>query len=296
MQGFRHFLQEMPIGKFNLVGDWGEDDPRRYWDKKSIGILTSEKAVRKIKRQWNNTKQTFDMHFVRLPKLWKQSELGEVDAEWVKENIVDEKGDEIQVNPDNVTIIYVSNIGDQKVPMSGWVLGHRLGHAIKNTQDFQHFQHELHRFMSDVLKDIYNYRVGWTHSRGDFPSIMPGSQQGSNYGGSGPNANEILTAFAHSLGTMRSARQQNISRIYEFGYELIGQQIISGEITFNPDLADQLTQKGSWGRQSTLARSNIQGKEVDKKEMSEYLQSTADALTYYADDLLNSLEGRIFVM
>jgi hypothetical protein len=282
MHSFRKFfdLHEMPIGQFQKVG-WGEDAPKRRWDKKSIGILTSDKGVEKIKRQWKNTEQTFDIYLVRTKGASKHWYTGEVDKEWLKENLELD----IEVNTENITAVYVSN-QDGSEPMTGWVLAHRFGHAIMRTTEYEHYRYEMHQYVSNIMKDIYNKKMSWYGgSFGNLPSLQTrgGEQQ------------KILTALAHSLGTMRSARQQNIDHLDEFGHELVAQYIITGSIKFNPHIAPQLAQKGRFGHPDVLARANPMNDD-EAEENREWIQGMAETLEYYVSDMLRSFEGRVFVV
>lgn len=278
---FKEFLiNEMPIGNFQKIGNWEKDDPKYNWDKKSLGILGSERGVEKIKRQWSNTKNTFDMYFVRKPGLRKYSNEGEVSEEWIQKNI----DPEITVDPENITVIYINNIGDQKVPMTGWILGHRLGHAIVKTNSYKAYEHELHRFMSDIARDFYQKQIRWHHVKGEYPRIEYYSSQ------------RFMKALAQSLGTMKSAKNNKIARYPEFTYEVLTQYLMSrdGKIKFNKNLPQILTMPGKFGRQEWISVSRVG--EEEKKEIADMIENMEETIEYYLDSLFGALEGRAFVM
>lgn len=79
------FFNEMPITKFDLVGDWDKNAPQRGYNRQDIGILTNPKAVEKIHKKWSNTDYDFDFYFVRAKNAWKQREIGQVTKEFAKE-------------------------------------------------------------------------------------------------------------------------------------------------------------------------------------------------------------------
>ena len=271
-------LSEMPIGKFEKIGQWGSNDKARGYDKKSLGILGSERGIEKIKKQWKKTSETIDMYFLRSPSGWKHTEVGEVDRNWVAENLKLET----DFSDENISVIFTNNKGDQKIPMTGWILAHRFGHAVKNTSDFKHFQYELHEFMSKTLKQMYNKRVSFSYYKGEYPQI--------NF-----DSHEIMRIFAQSIGTMKSARNQKISRVHEFSYELLAQFIIEGKITFNQNLAKTLTTKMRYGNLQVHGQLTSDQEEVAETE--EYIRETiAPTLDYYCDSMMTSFVGRIFVM
>lgn len=275
---FREWLTETPIGQFDLMGNWGEKAPLKGWDKKSVKILTSEKGVEKIKQQWKKTNETFDMYLLRQPNAKNYLQHGEVTKEWVQENL----NINIPFNENNISVIFTSNIGDNKIPMTGWILAHRFGHAISKTQEFGHFHYELHQFMAQLLKEIYNKKVKWRNI-------------GIGYPETAFEDHELLRLLAQNLGTMKSAREGKIARIYEFTYDLISQYIITGKVVFQPKLARQIYKKGPWGRKEIQAIT-INDQEAIQ-DMEEYIRDViAPNLQWYCEDMLGSFVGRIFVM
>lgn len=279
-------FEEMPIGAFEKLGQWGDDDPKRSYDKKSLGILNSEKGVAKIRKQWKKTESTFDMYFVRSRKQMASDLKGrgaEVDQDWIDENL-DVK---LEANPSNISVVYLGNVGSPKEPMTGWILAHRFGHAIYQTTEWQNFVHELHRYLAEVANDVYEKKVYWhSNQRYDrnqqYPYVRFEDQ-------------DILRILAQHMGTMKSARQGKIATLYEFGYELLSQYIVSGKVRFNDKLPHALTTRGPWGR--LQHHGNSKATQQAKSDMEHYIKNTVqETLEYYLDDMLRSFEGRIFVI
>ena len=119
---FKQWLIEMPIGDFKLYGDWKPGAPKRGWDSKSIGILTNEKGVEKIRNKWRNTEIDFDMYFVRLPNIQDFSETGEVTPEWVTENL----GITLQPNLEAITVIFINNLAYKGISMNCFIRFHSI--------------------------------------------------------------------------------------------------------------------------------------------------------------------------
>lgn len=278
-------LNEMPISKFQLMGQWGPDAKRAYgYSKQDTGILQSPAAVNKIHKHWSNTHNEFDFYFLRSNKARKQVEVGAVTPEWVKQNL------EVDIQPreDAITVIFTQNTGAEKIPMTAWTIAHRLGHAIRRDKNFEtYFANELTKDFRELLKEIYGI------------DRRQQSYGGSDYGyGYNPRQDDEkqLRALAHAVGTMRSARQGNLRNFFEFTYELVAQWIITGRIKFNPIPRSLVLRKRmAWGRPSNDTR----GSRLDKmahEEWDEMLQGYADKYEHYLDSVFSGLVGKMYVM
>lgn len=274
-------LQEMPISKFQLMGQWGPDAKRAYgYSKQDVGILQNPRAVEKIHKSWSNTKQNFDFYFLRSNAARKHVEVGEVSPGWVKDKL----GIDIEPNPESITVIFTQNTGDEKIPMTAWTIAHRLGHAIRRNSQFQQYlQEELTKDFRELLLQIYGIQRQ--------PQYPP-----SYFGSNLSDDSKQLRALAHAVGTMRSARQNNLRNFGEFSYELVAQWIITGKIKFNPlPKSLILRNRMAWGRPAPdTRRSRVS--EADYIDWNESLQTYASKYEYYLDQVFSGLEGRIFVM
>lgn len=273
---FKQFLSEMPITNLNRLGDWNPAANRQYgFDRKDAGIIGSDKGIEKIKRMWSNSKENFDVYFVRQKNAWKHIEVGEVSTEWVQKNL----GMDIKPNEEAITIIFTNNRGAEKIPMTAWTIAHRLGHAIRWDETFdRYFAKEIEQDFRNILNKIYAYQ----------------KSQNNYYSQNSYNSDEkMLRALAHAVGTMQSARQRNLRNFFEFAYELVAQYIITGKIKFNPIPQNLIIQNGmAWGKPV----SKIRNSQVDLTDWNEMLQGYADKYEYYLDSIFMGLIGRIFVM
>jgi hypothetical protein len=193
-------INEMPINKLELIGKWGHNDPLRRYTKIDAGILTSPKGVEKIKQKWSRTEYDFNLYFVRDKNAWKENFEGEVSREYVKTKL---NLDLPEIKDDSITLIYTNNIGQEKQPLTGWVLAHRFSHALFRNRFYQqHYVKELERLIKE-LKEDYGLR---------FSKEME---------------------FYYNLGTMKSCRERNLATPLEFQHELFAQFIINGKVDFN---------------------------------------------------------------
>jgi len=280
MDNFKNFiLSEMPISKFQLLGQWGPDAKRKYgYSAQDTGILENPKAVEKIHKHWSNSKNNFDLYFLRNYAGTKHREKGEVKSLWVLNNL----GIDIKPNEDAITVIFTTNTGDEKIPMTSWAIGHRLGHAIRMDHVFEnYFRKEINKDFEEILKYVYGLDI----NNRDF------YYQNDYFSKYEKNMKAIFLA----VGKMKSARENILRNSNEFIYELVAQYIITGKITFN-DLPRSLilSRQVAWGRPNYRTKNYTD--ETAFREYNEMLHNNALKYEDYLDTVFNGLEGKIFVM
>jgi hypothetical protein len=282
MHGFKEWLLgEMPITNWQMQGDWGRQAKRQYgFNKVDAGILGNPKGVAKIQQKWSNTKQNYEFYFIRDAKASKFQQVGKVTPEWVQQNI----GLQIEPNEDAITILFTNNRGAEKIPMTAWMIAHRMGHVLFGNDNFnEHFWNEVLKDMSEILKDVYGINAGYARY--------------GKYGSSGSIDNrQAMTGLFYQIGTMNSADRRKLTTPYEFIFELFAQYLITGRIKFKP-LQPQFILKArmAWGRPAhDMARSRIDPQEL--QEMNELLEGYAEKYEYNLDSILGGIVGEIFVM
>lgn len=254
----KYFLNEMPIDRFNLLGKWGKDDPKRGYNNQDIGILTNPKAVEKIKRKWSKTDFDFDMYFVRDKNAWKYREVGVVTPEFAESQF----GIKIDTESDKISIIFTNNIGSEKIQMTSWMIAHRLSHAIKNESVFKYyFSNNIEKFFKELIKDY------------------------------GLNVEPLILAY--NIGTTKSCRERNLLNFGEFIHELFAQYLIEGKIKFKPIENILISTKYNWGRKQDIIKHLNQ---TDLTEINIYLEQKSHELTYNAYCTLGSCYNKVFLM
>lgn len=266
-------LNEMPIVQLNKVGDWSKGSKKYGYSDKDIGIIGNENATAKIIKKWNNTKQDYILYFVKLPKVHQFVEIGEVSQEWVKEKL------KLDIKPteDAITIIFTNNKGDEKVPLTSWIIAHRLSHAIRRIKTFEtYFTSKITRDFKKIIQDAYGYSLNL-----DYFSNVEDFK----------NSRKVLVNFMQAIGSMKSARDGNLRNDMEFFHELLAQYLITGKIKFNPlPSFIQLDNKKMYGH-------DISRKIYKKNNSSDdVLESLSDEFEYAIDAVLDSVVNKIFVM
>jgi hypothetical protein len=268
-------LEEMPIRQFQKIGNF---DKNSSFGKVDRALLSSPKAVSKIHRQWQKTPHTFDMYMVNDPRVNKPEfrEVGEVDLAYVR-NKLKLTPEELPDPPkDAITIIFTNNVGDERVMASGWILAHRFGHTVargnsNSAKEWDEFSNELRTVIQDLLDQVYDVQVSIKDAESD----------------------RILKLAAQQLGTMKSARDNNLRNWGEFAYELLAQYLLTGHIKFK-ELPEQfLWNIGPYGRKNFRRTFSQSTREMYNRHDLDYY---AQGLETFLDNVLDRAEGKIYVM
>jgi hypothetical protein len=288
-------ILESPIGKFELSGKWSADDKLHGYDKASTKLLTNQRYVEKVKTAWNKTEFLFDLYFVRKPNLRQHSEIGRVDLEFVRTQL----GLDIEPNPDAITVIYINNAGDEKIPLTSWILAHRVGHAMArdstksipyngadpstNRYLYGELRREVYKAIDEVAKDIYGTDIRENRSYySDNNSQRQNARKAS-----------IKMKVSEALGTFKSARENNLRQDFEMINELIAQYIIKGKITLNKTLPNVIPLKKFY--KNTIDSVHKQ-QDITPEDEKDIVESKEDIINYAISSLFSGCMNSIFVM
>jgi len=277
---FKQFL-EMPVNTAELVGKgWGKFPDgkamNQNWDKASHNILTNG-GLERVRKSWSKVPQDFDLFFVKddgMRKTWFEGE--------VSENHLKQRGINVNINPNAITLIFTNNLGGNRVPMTPWILGHRFGHVLWRDDEFQGFYKMVRRDFSDLIEEIYG-----RERKGGFMAY--GDSYDSEH-------DKLLRLMAMALGSMRSARTGKLDSFEEFLFEMLGQYIIAGKIEFRNNVPRMLTTRKAWGRHADGVYSKIHNDEHMMDYITQALESHAHHYTIQCKRILNDCVGRIFVI
>lgn len=274
MKKLVHLLFETPIEDFKTVGDFSK--PGQGWDKSSAKLLSNERGVEKIKQKWSKTSQNFNMYMIKKPGVKEFSEKGRVNPEFIEKELgLNPEEFKMGEDSDAITVFYVSNLGDQKVPMTAWIMAHRFAHAIQAT-----VRNRTDATIADQMRSFEN----------ECKALLAKATEA--YGVRGTGNSKMLTKAASLIGTFKSARDGNIRNEFEFIYEILAQYLITGEIKLNPLPASTDTySRAVFGRKDSRP-----GRADEIEEFNESVEMFARDLQYYADDVLSACVGKTFVM
>ena len=282
----KEFTTEAPLTDFEPMGNFNKPGPFKGPDKKLVPHPTNQLKAQKF---FENTPYDFRLFFSNIPGTGKYSEYGPMAPENIKQ-IFGEYADKIvNGSQDAITVVFVGNKGDSKVPMTPWIMAHRFGHAIQAgvrmgrngamnwnvwTNAEQHFFKTINRY----LEEYYSKRPGMNLGRGGFQFDLS------------PEYNALF----NNIGTQHSSRAGLIKRPYEFLYEMFAQYLGTGSIKFNPFPASLGYGKQAWGQHSKYL--TIKPDYRDEGERQDIANTLANDMQYMFDDVLSDSVGKIFVM
>lgn len=276
-------INEAPLQSYTPMGDFDKPGPFRGPDKRLVPHPTN---ILKTQRFLEQTPYDFRLFFSNIPGTGKYSEYGPMDANQLKQIFGDQADQIINGSEDAITVVFVGNKGDAKVPMTPWIMAHRFGHAIqagarKNNKWSAWGEAEKH-FFSQVNQMLEEYYSKTTQNQ---------------YGQRDPFRFQLTpeyNALFNAIGTQRSSRSNEIKRPYEFLYELFAQYLGTGKVTLNPLPTNLGYGRKAWGTPSKYL--NIKPEFRDENDRADATDMLANDMGYMFDDVLSSSVGKIFVM
>jgi hypothetical protein len=278
------FITEVPLQSYTPMGDFNKPGPFRGPDKKLVPHPTN---ILKTQRFLEKTPYDFRLFFSNIPGTGKYSEYGPMDASQLKEIFGEQADQIINGSNDAITVVFVGNAGDAKIPLTPWIMAHRFGHSIQAgmrrnkgwsawSEAEKHFFTQVNQMLEEYYGKVSSSRFG----------VTPNSMRG--------DLTPEYNALFNTIGTQRSSRSGEIRRPYEFLYELFAQYLGTGKITLNPLPSNLGYGKKAWGTPSKYL--NIKPEFRDESERADATDMLANDMGYMFDDVLSSSVGKIFVM
>lgn len=284
-------LSEAPIGDYALVGNWGDKEAsngfRHAQDRK---IIQSENLIKKVRRKFGNTEHMLNFYFINLPGTSRFAETGVMTPEALAENmpqawklIQEREAAQGTDASQSINVLYVGNAGTGRVPMTAWIMGHRLGHAVnaargaKKSNSWNDLEREFSQQLITMFREVYSWKVSLT----------------SGYGyGQGMQlplwSDPDVAKFLEEIGTMASARNGKLGgRPYEFMYEMFSQYITTGKLEFR-----ELPKR--FGRSKSVRY--VRDEEMREMYSRDLNLWFADHLTSYMDNVMYEATGKYLVM
>lgn len=271
---------EMALKQFTPMGDFNKPGPFRGVDRRLVPHPTNQLKTQKFFEQ---TPYDFRLFFSNIPGTGKFSEYGPMGPNEIRNSFNKDVADQlIDGSEDAITVLFVGNKGDSKVMMTPWIMAHRIGHAIQAGErksggrgTWREAENHFFRGINELLKDFYGKS---TNNRYDTQVNW--------------NLNKEYAALFNAIGTQRSSRTGQITRPYEFLYEMFAQYLGTGEIKLNPLPKQKDYGRKAWGR-STQSLRLQPGAEQESQYTTEVLARDMEIMF---DDVLSSLVGKILVM
>lgn len=232
-----HQLFETPIKDIDHVGDFDKSHSWRH--KRDRMLVTHPASLNKVKEKFGNTEQDINLLFVNTSAADKETEVGMVSYDYVQRYLGDEVLEALKnlSNHENaINIIFTNNKGDKRIPMTPWIMAHRIMHAlVRSTTSSSQIGMDP-KFTSRYYKQAADSIVNFV-----FDYILPAYRMDLNtritsYNRlmSAPRDKQLAFKYLfNEIGTFRSARENNIRDWFEVFNELGAQYIITGGVKFN---------------------------------------------------------------
>jgi hypothetical protein len=274
----QEFISEVPLTDYQPLGDFEKQQGgfRHSVDKK---LVTNPVTISKVYKFFERTGYDIRIFPVQVKGGSRYLETGEVNVDQLVKIVGQGNAQRILggQGPDNITIVFTNNTGAERIPLTPWMMAHRMGHVIRIGGARSAFVNATKHFWSGVdaiLKEYYGL------------SIVRGSMDLSI------DDLPLYRAFIDAIGTMRSARNRSILRPGEFFYEMFAQYLNTGTVRFNPAPAVIQGRRQAWGNSQVLARI----KPKQQQEATWALETLGRDMELLFNDIMASALGRIYVM
>lgn len=280
-------LNEAPIRDIEYVGDMSKGKSIRY--KNDRMLITNKVAVDRLIKKFGNLDVDINLVFVNMKANNDVPvEVGEVNLNWIHERFGEEVYNTVNnLNLDDaLTVIFTNNYGDQRKPLTPWIIAHRIMHALAryNMSSMGNIRRQFDQY-TEIEKFIVDMTEALLDEYGVFHFTNPTDIMRNK------NARKsqliVKNLFQH-LGTFRSARDKKIRDWFEVINELGAQFIIQGEIKFNnPPLQFQSNRDRYTLRDTS---------EENMRELRNLMDMYERDLTYLYDSLFMTTYNKIVVM
>lgn len=285
-------LMEMPIVGFNKVGDFskpsskGNADYEGYslqgFEDSDLKLLNNPKAIEKIKNIWLKSDVNLNLilvnreQFIQNPTENRYPYSGEYSKMLpMRQKAASEFTPQEILREDAINFVILGNWGGGKVPLTGWMVAHKLGHAILDNYSGIGTVYKHSGGLSGVRQIKKVITDGLNDYRNDFDEDSPKWVLIEDI----KNSFEDETAV---FGSYKSARDGKVTDSSEAVLEMFAQFILTGNITF---IQEDIQKKGSFPRSRKeyleLAANDVRAK---------YRQSPDAAGLEFDEVLSNCLE------
>jgi hypothetical protein len=272
-------LTEAPLSDYEPIGDFSKPGPFRGTDKKLIPHPVNQLKAAKF---FEKTPYDFRLFFSNIPGTGKYSEYGKMDPHQLGDIFGSDADTILQGHEDAITVVFVGNKGDSKVMLTPWMMAHRIGHAVQanvrrggNGGTWRAAEDHFFGAVNGIISDYY------------------GKKSTNQFGNKvNNNLSKEYNALFNAIGTQRSSRNGEITRPYEFLYELFAQYLGTGKVTLKPLPKQQDYGRKAWGKSTQSLRLKPDAEE-DSTYATEVLGRDMELMF---DDVLSSLVGDILVM
>lgn len=229
-------ISEAPIS-LDYRGFNASPDETTSFDASDQRLAASEKARAKIKHLWRNSVVDVDAVMVNL-RMEPTRAAYELEAGFIStaERVGDVYGITINPRPEAITVVFGQNEGTNKVPLTGWIMAHRMYHVFQGA-DWDSYAgghakfpkvRPFVRLADDILKETLN----------ELPSMYRDDRRRTDAFSWLRNP-EMNSLFAHAVLPTKAGRDGVLTNPEELLPEAFALYILRGKLKLNR-LPDQL--------------------------------------------------------
>lgn len=268
-------LFEAPLADYQPLGDFNSPGPfRNPLDKK---LATHPAAILNVYKFFEKTDYDFRIFVCNISGTGKHAESGVSTPEKIKQIFGDEADKILANHEDAITIIFVGNSGADRMPLSPWMMAHRLGHAFQakgSEYAWKYAEDTMFENVNKIIREWFGVNI-----------------KSNKYD---PNMNKVYCGLFNAIGTQRSSQTGKIDRAYEFMFEIFAQYLKNGKIIFRLPPNNIGYGRQAWGKHTQgLYLSKDAPNEEERKDD---LDSLADLMYWAFGDVLGSNVGKILIM
>ena len=268
------FTTEAPLGDLQTFGDMSPRDdaePKKVGrsqaahnlDNPSRKLLTGD--LKRYYDAFSKTPFTINIYVTHLDKK-------EGDGSWWERRRKRLKDVEKAVgkDPNGISVIYTNNITSEEgyIPMTPWILAHRLAHAFSSESQMQIDKDVI--MMVIGLADAYEERAGLSEKPGFFDT----------------DVKKFIDYIWPYIATMKTARDKKpLSSELDVAAEFLAQYLINGKITLNKKLPPTLPS-------IYMHRREIE-QVMDQTDIAWTIGQLEEDLNKYFENLLSKAVGRV---
>jgi len=236
---WKEIISESPISDFGTFGDMDKEGSFRSDD---LRALKNPKWQEKVFKAFSKTPFNFNVYVYNGEE--GNAPVGKLGHSNVKVNDLSNLKDYVGIQPinvikniigkippntnDSINVLLVENEGSERLPLTPWILAHRISHAIFYAGQPQVLwsddtSTQKLKFSTNYLDRVYKYLINHVQN------IMMYKRQ--NYATNVKNVAKLI-------GTFRSARTGNLSNPGEFLVEMMAQYLVQGSVKFNRPIID----------------------------------------------------------
>lgn len=231
----RH-LQEMPIANWDVSSDFdsnekemvskwtGYSQERLHWSDGDKKAIQSPETMTMVRNAFVNCPHEFNLFFWqgREPDYDPYLQNGKASSAFLKKIFGQDAKRIMDLrSSDSITIVMTNNLSDERhiAMRSPWIVAHRIAHALEGNDG------NLSSIFKDFIKNFLTtgYDLEWPDEESEYGYLF---------------ARDYVEDFGKTvgtlLGTMKSARNDNLVQMGEWAMETMAQYLIQGRVTLNP--------------------------------------------------------------